>query len=399
MTDAASNSTRLLFVIDHDFGALGVVMYMLHRQPLAARALILLPRRAYELHGRGLGVACRSYESLGDILAAVEAHAPHVVCLYSGYLLAAQRLLSVGELGELVHTLGVRGCRLATSDPYIGTFRRLPEADLPAPRGALRHFGPLAKLLQKTAMRRHVRRVEEILEGATHIYPVEVDLPGAGSTPRATFFNPLYIRSEGELRANNAAVSALSPGRTDAPRWLFVIAQFDLEFQEARYGAQRFGDMVAQRMREALEQGRHPTFVGPAAITQALSRRFAGEPGVTILATCSFDEFERRLLDAQAAFYWQVFSTSGFLRLWNGLPVFFFDLGHNSRLLAPMHTNGLESHFMGNPPIQLEIDKPFDVAGLGTHEDHFRKAARDSRERLARLPRPEEMFATIVAKR
>jgi len=399
MTDAASSSTRLLFVIDNDFGALGVVMYMLHHQPLAARALILLPRRAYELHGRGLGVACRPYESLGDILAAVEAHAPDVVCLYSGYLLAAQRLLSVGELGELVHTLGERGCRLATSDPYIGTFRRLPEADLPAPRGALRHFGPFAKLFQKKAMQRHVRRVEEILDGATHIYPVEVDLRGAGRTPRATFFNPLYIRDEDELRANHAAVSALSPGGAHAPRWLFVIAQFDLEFQEARYGAQRFGDMVAHRMREALDHGRHPTFIGPAAITQALLRHFAGEPGVTILATCSFEEFERRLLDAQAAFYWQIFSTSGFLRLWNGLPVFFFDPGHNSRLLGSMHANGLESHFMGNPPIQLDIEKPFDVAALEAHEERFRNAARESRERLARLPTPDEMFATIVAAR
>src|SRR6476646_347961 len=96
MTDAASSATRLLFVIDNDFGALGVVMYMLHRQPLAARALILLPRRAYEQHGRALPVACKPYESLADILAAVEAHSPDVACLYSGYLLAAQRLLGVG---------------------------------------------------------------------------------------------------------------------------------------------------------------------------------------------------------------------------------------------------------------------------------------------------------------
>ena len=61
----------------------------------------------------------------------------------------------------------------------------LPGADLPAPDGALRYLGPFAKTAQRMAMRRHVRRVEAILEGATHLYPVDVDLPRTGSPPRA----------------------------------------------------------------------------------------------------------------------------------------------------------------------------------------------------------------------
>ena len=398
MTDAAPSATRSLFVIDHDFGALGVVMYMLHRQPLAQHALLLLPRRAYDLHGASLGVACRPYESLADILAAVEAHSPEVACLYSGYLLAAQRLLSVGDVRSLVSALRRRGCRVATSDPYIGTFRRIPEAELPVPRGALRHLGSVGKEIQRKAMQRHVRRVEEILAEATHLYPVEVDLPKTRPV-RISFSNPLYIRSEDELRANRAAVSALAPDRPQAPRWLFVIAQFDLEFQERRYGAQAFAELVAARMREALLAGKHATFIGPPAITQALSRHFADEPGATFLATCSFAEFERRLLDAQAAFYWQIFSTTSFLRLWNGLPVFFLDPGHNSRLLGPMHANGIESHFMGYPPILLDLEKPFDVAALDAMGGHFRKAAEETRARLARLPSPGEMFDAIVAAR
>ena len=397
MTDASRSASRLLFVVDNDFGALGVVMYMLHRRPIAERALILLPRRAYDLHGPKLAVACRPYESLGDILAAAEAHAPDVACLYSGYLLAAQRVLRVDELATLVRVLRERGCRVATSDPYIGTFRRLPEAELPAPRGMLRHFGPFAKSLQKKAIARPVGRVEKILEGATHLYPVDVELPKAARPARVAFSNPLYIRSEEELRANRAAVDALSPPGAQAPRWLFVLAQFDLEFQERKYGAQPVIEMVASRMREALDGGRHPTFIGPPAITEALRTRFAREPGVTLLATCPFDEFERRLLDAQVAFYWQIFSTSGFLRLWNGLPVFFLDPGHNSRLLGPMHANGIESHFMGNPPILLDIEKPFDVPALEMLGERFRTAGRESRERLALLPTPEEMFATLVA--
>jgi hypothetical protein len=382
MTDASPSATRLLFVVDNDFGALGVVMYMLHRRALAQHALILLPRRAYELHGATLGVACRPYGSLADILAAAEAHAPGVACLYSGYLLAAQRLLRVDEVGELVRALRARGCGVATSDPYIGTFSRLPEAELP-PRGALALLGPLARRAQRFAMRRHVRRIEAILEDVPHIYPVEAGLPGNGRPPRFAFFNPLYVRE------------ALAP----KPRWLYVIAQFDLELQEEKYGAERFADLVASRMREALDAGREPTFIGPRAITDALSRRFTDEPRVTLRAACPFAEFERQLLEAEAAFYWQIYSTSGFLRIWNDLPMFFFDPGHNARLLGPMHANGIESHFMGNPPVQLDIEKAFDAATLQALGERFRKAGRESRARLARLPTPEAMFAAIVARR
>ena len=387
MTDASPSATPVLFVIDNDFGALGVVMYMLRRRPLARRALILLPRRAYELHGATLSVQCRPYDSLADILAAAESHAPRVACLYSGYLLAAQRLLSIDGLRTLVRALEARGCKVATSDPYIGTFRRLPEADLPAPGGALRFLGPLGKPARKLAMRRHVRRVEEILAGATHLYPVDAGLPKTGRPPRAAFFNPLYIRTKDELRASRDA----------APRWLYVIAQFDLELQEKRFGAQRFAGLLESRMREALDAGRHPTFIGPRTITAALSERFAGNPAVTLLATCPFEEFERRLLGAEAAFYWQIYSTSGFLRIWNDLPTFFFDPGHNARLLEPMHANGIDSHFMGNPPVELDIEKPFDPAIVESMGGRFLKAGRESRERLARLPTPEAMFDAIAA--
>ena len=62
---------------------------------------------------------------------------------------------------------------------------------------------------------------------------------------------------------------------------------------------------------------------------------------MSLLPYCSYEEFEQRLLDAEFVFYWQIFSTSTFLRLWNGLPVFFFDQGHNAHLLSPLQEAGL----------------------------------------------------------
>ncbi|HXF78941.1 MAG TPA: hypothetical protein VN598_08775 [Usitatibacter sp.] len=400
MTNSTSPPRRLLFVIDEDFGALGTVMYLLHRQPLAAHATLLLPRRAYELHGAGLPVASRPYQSVQDILEIVETVSPDVVCLFSGYLFVSQGLLSVGDLRMLVRTLLRRGCSVATSDPYVGTFRHFPEVEFPTKPGALqRHIKVLTRFLNRMMVERHVRAVANILEDLPHIYPVPVDLPEGGAGPRRiSFFNPSYIRSEAELRENSASVPALSKDSPGVPRWLFVIARFDLEFQQRKYGRQGFVDLVAGKLREALDNGRHPTFIGPAEVVEGLSRQFARQPGVSLLGYCPFVEFEQRLLDAEAVFYWQLFSTSSFLRLWNGLPVFFFDRGHGARLLERLYQESMKLYYMGGSPIHLDVEAPLDAGKLEALGHAYRQSAEESRRRLARLPTPAQMIETILVR-
>lgn len=386
-------------------------MYLLHRQPISARATLLLPRRAYELHGSQLPIASRPYRSLQDILDIVEIELPDVVCLFSGYLFASQGLLSIHALRKLIRTLRQRGCKVATSDPYLGTFRQVANADVPARPGVIHRFldrrliklprahGLVAQLLnflKSKRVERHVRRVADILKGVTHIYPVPMDPLQAGVARPISFFNPLYIRSQEELRRNSEAVSALSDRAMRRPRWLFVLAQFDLEFQEKRYGRQGFVDLVAGKIRQALDNGRHPTFIGPAAITEELSRHFPRDSGASFLPTCSFEEYQQRLLDAEIVFYWQILSTSAFFRLWNGLPVFFFDQGHNARLLRLLHEAGLKYYYLAGSPVYLDIEKPLDAATLAQLSIGFRQSAHDSCERLARLPTPEEMVSAIM---
>jgi hypothetical protein len=212
-----------------------------------------------------------------------------------------------------------------------------------------------------------------------------------------SFFNPLYIRTEEELRANAAAASALPGVDATRPRWLFVLAQFDLDYQQKKYGMQRFVEIVAGKLRETLDNGRHPVFIGPPAIIEELSLHFPPDSAVSLLARCAFGEFEQRLLDAEVVFYWQIFSTSAFLRLWNGLPVFFFDPGHSSRFSKALHDAGLKYYFMGGAPIYLEIGKPLDAAWLGQMGAAFRQSADDSRRRLAHLPAPAGMVSAIMS--
>jgi hypothetical protein len=410
MTNGASPADRVLFVIDNDFGALGTVMYLLHRQPLSTHATLLLPRRAHELHKDGLQVACRPYQSLQDILDFVAMDPPDVAFLFSGYLFASQGLLTIGDLRKLVRELRQRDCRVATSDPYLGTFHRIADAIVPAKNGVilrgldkrlLAHprvhelVARFAQLLNRKRLQWHVRRVADILREATHIYPVPMDLPEAGGVRRVSFFNPLYIRSQEELRRNSAAVSARPGMAARGPRWLFVLAQFDLELQEKRHGKPGFVDMVAGKIREALESGRHPTFVGPAAFVEALARHFTPDSGVSLLSCCPFEEFERRLLDAEMVFYWQIFSTSAFLRLWNGMPVFYFDEGHNAHLLEAMREAGLRHYFLAGSPIRLDIANPLDAVKLTEMSAGFRQAAHESRLRLAGLATPAELLVAI----
>ena len=399
MTSSTSPARRLLFVIDNDFGALGAVMYLLHRQPLSASATLLLPRYAYELHGNRLPVASRPYQSLQDILDIVETVSPDVVCLFSGYLLVDQGLLSLDDLRTLVHALRRRGCSVATSDPYVGTFRHMPEVDIPGRAGAFhRPLEVLRKFLTKKSVQRRVRGVTNILADLTHIYPVPVDAAEAGAGPRRiSFFNPRYIRSAGELLENSASVPVATKESAAARRWLFLIARFDLEFQQRKYGKQGFVDLVAGKIREARDNGRLATFIGPAEVVEGLSHHFTRDSGVSLLEACPFVEFEQRLLEAEAVFYWQLFSTSTFLRLWNGLPVFFFDRGHGARILEPLYRESMKFYYMGGSPIQLDVEAPLDAGNLAALGHAVRQSAHESRQRLARLPTPAQMIEAIIA--
>ena len=175
-----------------------------------------------------------------------------------------------------------------------------------------------------------------------------------------------------------------------------------------------FRSRVAEKIRETLANGRDATFIGPAAIVEGLARRLAaaqrfgsfgvafenrGVADLTLITRCPYDEFERRLLEAEIAFYWQIFPTSAFMRLWNALPAFFFDPGHNSRLLEPMHAAGLRHYYVGGAPTFLEISRPLDAYALMARQPDFDRFAEEARKRLSRLPTPEAMLNAILQSR
>jgi hypothetical protein len=353
-----------------------------------------------------LPVASRPYDKLGDILDFVRADCPGVVFLVSGYLFARQGLLSIPELRELVRSLRASGCAVATSDPYLGHFAAIARATVPVRTGRIptmlharlghipwlyRPVSALVDVAARMRLERHVRRVSAILGDVAHFYPAAVSATPSGGAATYCFFNPEYFRL-----ADQSGQRISSASKDDRPRWLFVLAQFDLHFQQQRYGKQGFLELVAAKLREAREQGRQPVFIGPPALAAELSTRFAADSGVTVLGRCAYREFEERLFDAEVAFYWQIFSTSAFVRLWNGLPVFSFDPGHTSRYSTVLHEAGLKHYFMGRSPRYLDIEAPLDAGVLAGSLEEFRQSAREALAQLAPLPSPAAMTRAII---
>src|SRR3954467_5278116 len=98
MTRDTVGNTRLLFVIDNDFGELHMSMLLVEGRPLAAHSTFLLPPRLFKLNHATMPVATRGYENAADLLAIIEAVQPDVVFLCSAYLLPFHHLMSIAEL-------------------------------------------------------------------------------------------------------------------------------------------------------------------------------------------------------------------------------------------------------------------------------------------------------------
>ena len=371
-------------------------MYLLHQQSIAARTTLLLPGDAYEFHGKTLSVTTKPYRSLQDILDLVAKESPDLVCLFSGYILTTQQLLSSGELRALISELRQHGCQLVTSDPYLGTYRSsMIAASNSETLG--RQAGPIVRFFRVQLLLRHVRKVMKSLQGIKHLIAVPKIPTEENGLDYVSFFNPLYFREPDELKQISSTVSGFSDIASSRTRWLFVLARFDLEYQLHIHGERRFVEIVVRKLRETLENERHPVLIAPADLINAVSPYFDSDARVSLLPGCSFDEFEKRLLDAEIVFYWQIFSTSTFLRLLHGLPVYCFDAGHSAHLSESFHKKCLAQYYLVAPPALLSIDEPLDKSRLMEPNGSFIASAELFRKKLSVLPTPTEMIDSLFS--
>jgi hypothetical protein len=352
MMSASSRGIRSLFVISNDHGELALALFFLQGQAFAPRSSLLLPDRLYAINKEVLSIDTGHYSSVEDILEWVRIHEPELVFLFSGYLLTINRIFSHREVERLVQSLVDRGIGIVTSDPFLRLASKVTpwqiRVDVPQ-RSWLRFFpGRLERELSRDLV-----RVSHILQDVTHIYPgLSVGLTRAEQRRSVTFFNPTIA----EGSAARIPASRARPAHGALKSWLFILAATDLRWQRRVWGEQRFTRMITRRIEQTLLAGRRPVLVVPPDLIKGLSKE--ASRNAELVPFCPFPEMISRLIEAEYAFYWNVFSCSMLVRLARGQPVFFFDRGHMARVIRPIYDWGLRFHFGNWSPVFLDANEP-----------------------------------------
>jgi hypothetical protein len=356
----------------------------------------MLPPNHYETNKDTLPATTVPLGSVDDIVRAVDVHQPAVVFLFSGYLLSQDGILSRESLDSLLQLLRQRGCRIVTSDPFLGLASRLTVsqinirmtgADIRGWYGFLLRLG-LRLLPAGTNM------TVPSLEDAVHLYPTAAPDTADGVTRRA-FFNPHICRPAEPLRTAVAAGAEL-PTNAAAPTWLFILSSTDLHLQRRILGTRGVIRQLAGLLWYTHEAGRRVTLIAPRSITQELAARLP-DSAAELLSGCPFAEFEARVLAAEYVFYWNAFSFSQLARLANEQPVFLFDRGHLARTIKPFYEVARACHFGGWEPTYLDPAQVLRARDLEHLAAMQKPALRALRERWQSLPTPDDLISEFAA--
>ncbi|MAF64466.1 MAG: hypothetical protein CMJ84_02240 [Planctomycetes bacterium] len=381
-----------LFVISGERGELALATSFLRGQPFAAAARLLVPEALLAAAGPSPPAPTAPYEDVDDVLRTADELRPDLVFLCCGYLLVHEGLLAHDELERLVEGLLGRGCRVVTSDPFLGLTRTTTFADtdlqwaLPWKLGWMRELhGWLARKLGGR------RRPLEIacIEDLPHLYPTLVpDLGPGDEVERLSFFNPDTVLT--------APLGAAVEAADESESWIFVLSPFDYECQKKLVGRGRFARSVAFMLAAAQEAGRRPVLVAPPDLV-GIMEALPGE--CDLIASCPYTELEERLLAAEYAFYWSTFSFSMLARVANEMPVFSFDRGRLARTVPKLFSAGHAAHFGGWTPQRVDSKRLPLPKALEFLAEKQELALRVVRERWQASPAPAEVVERLLTSR
>lgn len=342
--------SRLLFVVSGAYGDLSLAVAFLVGQELSSNAALALPPRLYELNHQTLPIPVHRYASSDDILAAASGAA--IVVFVSAYGLPIERVVSPDGLGLLIQRLRANGCRVATTDPFLGSASTVTAAQI---RGML---PPGGSLLDRIVYRRGARRIVTSLNAASvalhdvvHLYPAPTEaIARVGGLRRMSFFNPRLVQDDPVW---DAPPAGSSPGAL--PTWLFVLAPNDLAIQQRKWGHGDFLRRLGRMFQCAYEAGRRPVLIAPGSLLDELAADPGQPAAVDLVPFASYREFSARLRAAEYAFYWNLFSCSAYaLRLARKRPVLYFDQGHVAQFGAVIYQDAVQCYFGGYQPTQRQ---------------------------------------------
>jgi hypothetical protein len=353
-------------------------MYLVLGQEFETR--LLLPDRLFTVNESGLTVPVSAYQSISEVIDAVERYRPDIVFLFSGYLLAINNIFTMGDVARLVPMLRDRCGRVVTSDPFLGIQARLDASTFNAP--------PIKQQL----LREHFTRVYEILKPVTHLYLVE---PAEfAPTDAVSFSNENLIRPAPSVPCPPAPLAEVGADRA-RPRWMFVLSDEDY-WNHAGWNGLRFDDLLTDKLRETAAAGRQPLLVAPRACTSAVTLRSPPIDGLILLPSCRYQLFLPLVLEAEYAFYWNIFSNSILPRLLNRCPVFFFDHGHLARAIPPLFAEGLRRYYGGSTLPYRPIEQPLEAGPLALQASDQARSLAPAERCLRASPPPATMVQTLL---
>lgn len=401
-TTAINRSPRLLFLLNNDYGELGLTMYFLQGSDLVNSSTVLLPPRLYANNKDTLPCETYEYTGIEDIIDRVETISPDIVFLFSGYILPNHDLLSIEVMADLVQLLSDRKCKIVTSDPFFAIFSRMDRTNITGPE-SLRLFetdlipdlhweyrvnatwGNL-RILEQFAL------ASDILKDTVHLYyckPDPRDEPIPGSTYTAAFFNQSLIYEP--------CASSPPQGQNSAdPHWLFIIGAVDYELQTHLYPEGEFLNVLEEQMNQTLREGRRFVFLAPDECVQALIPRAPVSARKDLMNFCGYEKFTSLLLEAEYVFYWNLASYSTFLRVINGLPMFMFDGGHLVRHVKPMAERMGQAYYQNWTPPFLDPHEELKTEVLEELSKDYKEDTNKILQNLKQLPSPEQAIAGLL---
>jgi hypothetical protein len=358
---------RLFFIVSRDYGELSNALFVVKGRTLADRATLMVPPSMYATSREALPRRIWPYDTLQDLLDAIDAAGPDVVFLFSGYLYSINGLLSADEIARLLAFLRPRVRHVVTSDPFLGALFREDGSALLS-----RFHAPF-------------RATHELLQDLIHFYPASCrGLLGGRAERSVSTFNPWFIRAGG-------LESVADPAD---PFWLFVISREDFELQCRTRGEARFVSALVDRLGDARRLGRWPVFVGPRAAVSALHA--TGRPDFTALSFCPYDLFVYLLQRAEHVFYWNILSNSAIIRFGSGLPAFFFHTGHLAQI-SLLSDAAVDNILLGWRPVCLDLEQPLTPPLLKLLEALYSRELEAVTAHVRSAPSPEAMLAEIFA--
>ncbi len=410
MTNSSDNSgPRLLFILNNDYGELGLAMYFLQGRGLADSTTLLLPPRLYAKNKDTVPGKVLAYESIEDIIHTIDETKPDIVFLFSGYILPLHTIISLEDMTNLVQLLSDRKCKIVTSDPFFGIFSGMDPSTVSAP-DALRLFEAeilkgqpweyrLSTTFGNIRIMKQFAAASHIIKDTTHLHYTR---PGPHSetievnTHNVTFFNPSLIYDGKESDTSSVNPAGIVDSATEDPHWLFILGSVDYELQTSFYGEEKFIDLLLKKVEQTLQAGRRPVFLAPDECVQKLRILAPVAARKGLLTFCAYEEFSSLLLEAEYVFYWNLASYSTFLRVINGLPMFMFDEGHLARHVKPMYQRMVQWYYQDWTPPSLnqhEALRPEDLAELSKA---YKQDTSKIIENLKELPSPEQVNEALL---